>query len=381
MRERVKWILQRFWSRRTFVRTATGVAVLLVSAQILDWCFPLPAPGRSSPYAVVVLARDGTPLRAFPGQDHVWRHPVSFKEVSPLYREALIAYEDKAFRWHPGVNPFSLVRASWQWLGHHRVISGGSTLTMQVARILDPTPRTVRGKAVQILRALQLEWHYSKDEILAIYINYAPMGGVLEGVEAASRAYLGKPSNRLTHAEAALLTVLPQLPSRLRPDRYPARAQVARNKVLRRMSGRWAQAVIEDGLSEPVIAQTIRAPLIGPLLAERMKQNAGGQTRIETTLDAAAQSLIEGMLADRVRSLPPHVSMAALVMDNRTLEVVAYAGSADFTDKERFSDVDMVQAPRSPGSALKPFLYGFALDEGLIHSESLLSDVPQSFSG
>jgi penicillin-binding protein 1C len=333
----------------------------------------------------VVVARDGTPLRAFPGRDHVWRHPVSLSEVSPVYLDALIAYEDRTFRWHPGVNPFSLVRAGWQRLRHGHVVSGGSTITMQVARIIDPQPRTVRGKLIQIARALQIERHYSKNEILALYVNYAPMGGVLEGVEAASRAYLGKPSNRLTYAEAALLTVLPQLPSRLRPDRYPERALAARDKVLRRMKGHWPEDSIADALTEPVYAQSVRVPLLAPLLAERLKQMARnapfGRTRVDTTIDAAMQSTVEALLADRVHALPPHVSMAAMVIDNATLNVLAYAGSADFSDKERFSDVDMARASRSPGSALKPFLYAFALDEGLIHSESLLADVPQSFSG
>jgi penicillin-binding protein 1C len=355
--------------------------LLLLSLEILDRCFPLPQPGRDSPYAMVVLARDGTPLRAFPGDDHVWRHPVSLKEVSPLYVDALIAYEDRAFRWHPGVNPFALMRAGYQRVRYGRILSGGSTITMQVARILHPTPRTLTGKLIQIARALQLERHYSKDQILTLYLNYAPMGGVLEGVEAASRAYLGKPSSRLTHAEAALLTVLPQLPSRLRPDRYPQRAQFARDKVLHRMKGRWPEASIEDALTEPVYAQNVRVPVLAPLLAERMKQQAAGTTRVQTTIDAATQATLEGLLLDRAHALPPRVSLSAMVLDNTTLEVLAYAGSADFTDKDRFSDVDMVRAARSPGSALKPFLYAFALDAGLIHSESLLADVPQSFSG
>ncbi len=362
-------------------KLGVGLGILILAFEVLDRCFPLPAPGRDSPYAMVVLARDGTPLRAFPGDDHVWRHPVSLNDVSPLYLDALVTYEDRAFRWHPGVNPLALIRASWQWLRYGHIVSGGSTITMQVARILQPTPRTVAGKTIQIARALQIERHYSKDEILTLYINYAPMGGVLEGVEAASRAYLGKSSNRLTHAEAALLTVLPQLPSRLRPDRYPERAQAARDKVLRRMNRRWPEASIADALTEPVYAQTVRAPMLAPLLAERLKRSAPGRTRVDTTIDAAAQSTVEALLLDRARALPPRVSIAAMVMDNRTLEVMAYAGSADFSDKERFSDVDMARAARSPGSALKPFLYAFAIDEGLIHSESLLADVPQSFSG
>ncbi|KRB92917.1 penicillin-binding protein 1C [Noviherbaspirillum sp. Root189] len=375
---------------RTCRRWLVALVCLAGVFLILDRMFPLPVPGRDSPYALVVVARDGTPLRAFPDKDHVWRHPVALNEVSPLYLQALITYEDRTFWWHPGVNPFALVRAGWQWLAHGRVISGGSTITMQVARILEPTPRSVRGKLKQILRALQIECHYSKSEILTLYVNYAPMGGVLEGVEAASRAYLGKPSNRLTHAEAALLTVLPQMPSVLRPDRYPQKAQAARDKVLHRLQGRWSAEAVADALTEPVIAQIVREPLLAPLLAQRLKRSAGdrgdrnsnsNRNRIDTTIDVNAQATVEGLLGDRVRMLPPRVSLAAMVMDNATFEVLAYAGSADFSDKERFSHVDMVRAPRSPGSTLKPFLYAFALDEGMIHSESLLSDTPQSFSG
>ena len=362
-------------------KLALVMVILLLLLQALDWCFPLPSPGRDSPYAMIVVARDGTPLRAFPGDDHVWRHRVSLNEVSPLYLDALVTYEDRMFRWHPGVNPLALLRAGWQWIRHGHIVSGGSTITMQVARMISPTHRTITGKVIQIARAFQIERHYSKNEILTLYINYAPMGGVLEGVEAASRAYLGKSSNRLTHAEAALLTVLPQLPSRLRPDRYPQRAQLARDKVLRRMKSRWGVASVADALTEPVYAQTVRAPMLAPLLAERLKGDAGGRTRIDTTIEPAIQATVETLLLDRARVLPPRVSIAALVMDNTSLAVLAYAGSADFSDKDRFSDVDMARAARSPGSALKPFLYAFAMDEGLIHSESLLADVPQSFSG
>lgn len=362
-------------------RLFLGVVGVLAVLLLADWLFPLPAPGRTSPYTVTVVARDGTPLRAFPDRDHVWRHPVTLDQVSPLYLEALLGYEDRWFWWHPGVNPVALARAAWQRLRYGRVVSGGSTLTMQVARLIDPTPRTVPGKLRQIARALQLEWHYSKKEILTLYLNYAPMGGVLEGVEAASRAYLGKSARHLSHAEAALLAVLPQSPSRLRPDRFPQAARAARDKLLRRLAPRWGEAALRDALSEPVIAQTLRTPVSAPLLAERLRRQAGGKLRIDTTIDATTQSLVEALLLDRARSLPPRVSLAALVMDNTTLEVLAYAGSADFGDAERFAHLDMVRALRSPGSTLKPFLYAFALDEGLIHSESLLADVPQNFDG
>ncbi len=356
---------------------AAALALLLFADQI----FPPPLPGGAAPQAQIVLARDGTPLRAFPDRAHIWRHPVRLEEVSPRYVEALIAFEDRSFWWHPGVNPWALARAGGQWLQHGRIVSGGSTLTMQVARLLEPTPRTVGGKLRQIARALQIELRCSKREILEIYFSFAPMGGVLEGVEAASRAYLGKPARRLSESEAALLTALPQAPSLLRPDRYPERARLARDKVLARMLEHWGAATIAEARQEPVIAQAVREPLLAPLFAERMRRRHPGVARIETTLDAGLQQSVEQLLATRLAVVPPRVSLAALVVDNATLEVRAYAGSADFSDDARFAHVDMVQAVRSPGSALKPFLYGLALDEGLIHSESLLADVPQSFSG
>lgn len=364
-------------SRHARLALAALLALLLFADQI----FPPPLQARRAPQAQVVVARDGTPLRAFPDRQHIWRHPVRLEDVSPRYIEALIGFEDRAFWWHSGVNPWALLRAGVLWLQNGRIVSGGSTLTMQVARLLEPTPRTPAGKLRQIVRALQIELRCSKREILEIHLSLAPMGGVLEGVEAASRAYLGKSAQRLSESEAALLAALPQAPSLLRPDRHPERARAARDKVLQRMAGRWSASAIADARQEPVIAQPVREPLLAPLFAERLRRLQPHAARIESTLDAAMQQMVEQILATRLGILPPRVSMAALLIDNATLEVRAYAGSADFRDSERFAHVDMVQAARSPGSALKPFLYGLALDEGLIHSESLLADVPQSFAG
>lgn len=379
--------LLRLWhglglARLVHRRRRAGVILCATIAVIfaIDRMAPPPLPDASR-HAVVVLAHDDTPLRAYPDRAHVWRHPIALEQVSPRYIEALIGYEDKFFWWHPGVNPLALGRAALQWATSRRIVSGGSTLTMQVARLLEPMPRTLGGKIRQCLRALQLEARYSKREILGIYLDYAPMGGVLEGVEAASRAYLGKPASRLTHAEAALLAVLPQAPSALRPDRHPEAARAARDKVLRRMASRWGADVVADAMKEAAYAPLVKQPLLAPLLAERVRRDRPALSRIRTTIDPGIQSALELLLIDRAAQLPPRVSMAALVIDNLTLEVLGYAGSADFHDPARFNHVDMVRASRSPGSALKPFLYGFALDDGLIHSESLLADAPQSFDG
>ncbi|WP_254425175.1 penicillin-binding protein 1C [Rhodanobacter sp. B04] len=356
--------------------------MLLLAAFVLDRLFPLrlPPPDTGS---TVVLARDGTPLRAFADSDGVWRYPTSAQQVSPLYLKALLAYEDRWFPRHPGVNPYALVRGLGGLLRHGHVVSGGSTLTMQVARIIQPIPHTFRGKLLQIFRALQLEAHLSKAQILDLYLNHAPFGGPIEGVQAASWAYLGKPASQLSRAEAALLTVLPQAPSRWRPDRHPDAARRARDKVLQRMrdEGVWSEAEVREATIEPVVARSLRAPLEAALLAERLHQQQPQARRIVTTIDADLQRAAEDRVSEYLARLPARTSAAVLVVDNTTLEASVYVGTAEFADPLRLGHVDMVRAPRSPGSTLKPFLYGLALDDGLIDSQSLLVDAPQDFGG
>ena len=343
-----------------------------------DRLCPLPLPDDD--LARVVLAEDGTPLWRFADGDGVWRYPISPDEVSPYYLEALLTYEDRWFYRHPGVNPLALGRAAWQNLSGGRLVSGGSTLSMQVARLLDPHTRSYAGKLKQLWRTAQLEWHLSKDEILGLYLNRAPFGGTLQGVAAASWAYLGKPPSQLTRAEAALLAVLPQAPSRLRPDRHAERAQAARDKVLRRLArfGVWPQAAIADALQEPVLLAPRQEPCLAPLLARRLNR-PGSPPLIRTTLDAALQRRLEDLLLGWRARLPERTSAAILVVEQPSMAVRAYLGSVDIGDTKRFGHVDMISALRSPGSTLKPFLYGLALDDGLIHSESLLQDVPRRY--
>ncbi|NJC47927.1 UNVERIFIED_ORG: penicillin-binding protein 1C [Xanthomonas campestris] len=357
-----------------------SAAAMLVMLLVLDLAFPLPLP-KSRDTSTLVVARDGTPLRAFADRNGVWRYPASPQSVSPLYLQALLNYEDRWFWRHPGVNPWGLLRAGGQWIGQGHIVSGGSTLTMQVARILDPHTRTPWGKAKQLLRALQLEAHLSKREILTLYLERAPYGGTIEGVEAASWAYLGKPAKALSQAEAALLAVLPQSPSRLRPDRHPEAAQRARDKVLDRMVelGVWSRAQVDDARIEPVVTRSLKPPLHAALLAQRLHSAQPRAARIVTTLDVELQRTLEERVTTYFSQLPERTSAALLVVDNATMEARAYVGSASFGDRKRLGHVDMVQAWRSPGSTLKPFLYGMALDDGLIHSESLLVDAPQSF--
>ncbi len=356
---------------------------ILLSIWLFDKLFPISLKSSSQHYAQIIVAEDGTPLRAFADKNGIWRYPITIKQVSPLYIEALLNYEDRWFWQHFGVNPFALVRATFQYIHHKKIISGGSTLTMQVARLVIPQQRTVVGKFIQILRALQLEWYYSKTEILEYYLNNAPFGGTLEGVQAASYVYLGKPALELSYAEAALLAVLPQAPSRNRPDRHPEKARVARDKVIKRLQSYkvWSTEKIEAAFLEIVYAQRNIAPVIAPLFSRRFRKFSKFNVPLVTTLNYSMQRGLEDLLSDYIRRLPAKTSAAILVVENDSLEVKTYIGSADFKDNQRFGHVDMIKAIRSPGSTLKPFLYGLALDEGLIHSQSLLTDAPIILDG
>ncbi len=348
----------------------------LVCLVFADRIWPLPL-NEVNP-ARVVVSEDGTPLWRFADAEGIWRYPVTIEEVSPRYLEALIQYEDRWFWTHPGVNPFSVARAAWQDLRAGRVISGGSTLTMQVARLLDPHPRTFGGKARQLWRALQLEWHLSKRDILTLYLNRAPFGGTLQGIGAASWAYLGKSPAQMSYAEAALLAVLPQAPSRLRPDRWSGRAQAARDKVLDRMvsQGVWSAAQVKESREEPVWLAPRQMPQLAPLFSRMMiGQNAA--LKVTTTLDASLQRQLEELALNLKSRLPERSSLAIIVVDHTDMKVRGWVGSADISDATRFGHVDMVTAIRSPGSVLKPFVYGLAMDEGLIHPASLLQDVPR----
>ncbi len=363
-----------------WLRTIAIAGLLLaVTLWLLDRAFPLALPGVRTDFARLVLDRNGHPLRAFADSKGVWRYPVGLEDVSPYYVEALLGYEDRWFWHHPGINPLALLRAAWQNLHSGRIVSGGSTLTMQVARLLHPHRRSLLGKLTQILRALQLEWHLDKREILTLYLNRAPFGGTVEGIAAASHAYLSKSPAELTRAEAALLAVLPQAPSRLRPDRHPRRAQAARNKVLDRLAreGIWSEEAVAEARREPVAGYRLHQPMRAPLLARRLTQTWPDVRVITSTIDAALQARARSTLVHYLRRLPKQSSAAVLIVDNVSAEVRAYIGSADFFDAERYGHVDMVHARRSPGSTLKPFLYGLALDAGLIHSESLLIDAPR----
>ena len=362
----------------TVVLTTTLLIYLMWIA--LNWAFPLPQI-HSSNHSVNVLASDGQVLRQFADQNGIFRTPVHLDKVSQTYIDTLLMYEDKHFFNHSGVDVSALVRAIGQRITSGRVISGGSTLTMQVARLLYSYERSYSGKLVQIFRALQLESQYSKETILELYLTFAPMGGNIEGVEAASQRYFGKPAHELNITESALLAVLPQRPSRYRPDRYPSQAKDARNKVLRRLvqNGKLTQEEYQLLWQEPILSQRKPIKKEAPLLARELKKAHPNSRQIDTYIDSALQSNISDLIAQRFTSRNYNLSVALLVMENQTGKVIAYKGSLDIDDVSSFGHVDMTKAVRSPGSTLKPFIYAHALEAGLIHSESLLLDIPTNF--
>jgi penicillin-binding protein 1C len=354
------------------------VASLAVIAALVIALGPTPL-GQGTEYSALVVDRDGRLLRPFATKDGYWRFPAKVENVDPRYLDLLFAYEDKRFRAHHGVDPLAMLRAAGQFLTHGRIVSGGSTLTMQVARLLEPRlERTLLAKARQLVRAVELERQLSKDEILALYLSLAPYGGNIEGVRAASFAYLGKDPRRLTLGEAALLVALPQSPEARRPDRSPDVARRARDRVLDRVSaaGLLPLADAEHAKAESVADGRKPMPNLAPHAAEQAIARAPGAIFHQLTIDGVWQKSLEDLARERARALGPNVSVAILAVDNATGEVLAKVASADYFDQRRAGQVDMTQALRSPGSTLKPFIYGVGFEDGFIHPETQIEDRP-----
>ncbi len=357
-----------------------SLAVAAGAAIGLDRLFP-PATARLADASTAVVDRAGVPLRLFTTPAGLWRLPVEPDAVSPVYLRLLVDIEDRRFFTHPGVDPLALARAAWQLASRGRIVSGGSTLTMQVVRLLEPRPRTLRSKLIEMARALQLEAHWSKPRILAAYLALAPMGRNIEGVRAGSLAWFGKEPAALSDAEAATLVALPQSPNRLRPDRPGLAAVLARARVLRRgvADGLLAPDTLASALAAPLPDHRHAMPALAPHLAEELAAGAPPGAVIPTTLDAAIQAGTERVLMQALGDLPRPVTLAAVIADWRSGAVLARVGSADYRDARRSGAVDMVRALRSPGSTLKPFIYGMAFDGLRAHPGSLIHDAATRF--
>ena len=364
---------------------AVCLAVLCVSGSFSAWVVslgPLPL-AQASEVSTTIVDRNGKLLRAYAMADGRWRLPVDAKTgVDPGYLKLLLAYEDRRFRSHSGVDPVALGRAALQLVTSGHIVSGGSTITMQLARLLEPRrQRSVYAKLRQMARALEIERRLTKDEILVLYLTLAPYGGNIEGIRAASIAYFGKEPKRLSLAESALLVALPQSPETRRLDRYPDAARAARDRVLDRMveEGQVSEEDARQAKAAPVPRLRKPMPILAPHSADPAVATVKDAPMIRLTLDAGLQKVLEALARDRAIALGPNVSVGILAVDNASGEVLARVGSSDYFDDRRAGQVDMTRAVRSPGSTLKPFIYGLAFEDGFVHPESLIDDRPIRF--
>ena len=368
--------------RRLLVGSLLAASALAATALALDRLFP-PDLSRYRERSTEIVDANDRLLRSFTTSDGKWRLRTTVDDVDPTYLAMLKAYEDRRFDVHWGIDPFAVFRAAEQWIGRGRIVSGASTLSMQAARLLDPglqpaAKRSLLTKAVQSARALQLEWRYSKREILAIYLTLAPMGGNLEGVRSASFAYFGKEPRHLSVAEAALLVALPQSPERRRPDRRPELAQMGRDRVLARAL---EDRVIDPPLFDAAASQAVpHRRLAMPMQAPHLAAWLAGQSpasSIPTTIRLELQRALGQLATDERLAQPDRPAISLVAIDNRSGTVVAWLGGGDYFGKN--GQVDLVRSHRSPGSALKPFIYALAFEDRTLHPESLVEDVPVRF--
>jgi penicillin-binding protein 1C len=376
---------ERRWRRIKLAGVVSAAAGLIMVAAFAVWVVslgPLPL-AQARQVSTTIVDRNGKLLRAYAMADGRWRLPVDAKtNVDPGYLKLLLAYEDRRFRSHAGVDPFALGRAAFQLVSRGHIVSGGSTITMQLARLMEPRrERSVYAKLRQMVRAVEIERQLTKDQILDLYLALAPYGGNLEGIRAASIAYFGKEPKRLSLAEAALLVALPQSPETRRLDRYPDVAHAARDRVLDRMveDGRVSAEDAAQAKAVPVPRLRKPLPILAPHSADQAVAIVKDAPVIKLTLDSGLQKNLESLARDRAIALGPNISVAIIAVDNESGDVLARVGSPDYFDERRAGQVDMTRAVRSPGSTLKPFIYGLAFEDGFVHPESLIDDRPIRF--
>lgn len=368
------------------IGTAAGIFIAgagLFALDAADRAFPPPLK-QAVAVSPEVLDADGQLLRAFATPQGRWRLKTRVSDVDPQFIRMLIAYEDQRFYAHSGIDVWALGRAALQFVSNGRIVSGASTLSMQVARLIEPREsRSLSAKLLQVLRAVQIERRLSKDDILDLYLTHAPYGGNLEGVRAASLAYFGKEPKRMTVAEAALLVALPQLPERRRPDRNPKAAEAARKRVLDRIA---VAEVVGDGEAEraegvAIPARRLQLPALAAHVAEAALRKDPKAVQHQTTLKKQVQAGLESVARAATLKLGPKLSLAMVIADAETGEIVGEVGSADYFDASRSGWIDMTRINRSPGSTLKPFIYGLAFEQGLISQETIIEDRPADFFG
>ncbi len=367
----------RLASLLSWRRVAAGLCCFALAVMALDRLFPPPLE-RAATLSQWVTDRDGRPLRAFPTPEGRWRFPTDLDAVDPVFIEALLTVEDRRFHDHWGVDWIAMVRAAWTSARAGRVVSGGSTITMQTARLLEPRERTIGSKLIEMIRAHQIEARLSKTEILELYLTLAPYGGNLEGVRAASWSWFGHEPGRLSDDEIALLIALPQSPEMRRPDRRPEGALAGRAEIVTKLeragildarrSGEVRAAALPDQRAEfPARAWHATA-------AARRRAGPGD---IRTSVDGPLQAELERLTERRGKALVNDVQMAILVIDIPTRAVRAAVGSVSRSRPGGW--IDLTDRPRSPGSTLKPFIYAMAFDDGIAAPATRIGDLPKRF--
>lgn len=366
---------------KKYLRTVKTVFTILLLFVVLDLLFPLP---EQKQYSKEILANDGTLLSAYLTDDDKWRLKTELEEVSPELIKAIIEKEDSWFNWHLGVNPISIVRALYKNLISGEKVSGASTITMQLARMLEPKERTYLNKFVEMFRAFQIELRYSKNEILEMYLSLLPFGGNIEGVKSASYIYFNRPPDKLSLAQSVLLAVIPNDPNSLRLDRINDEIIKERNYWINKFRDEniFYLNELSDALEEPVEQNRFEIPTLAPHFSYYVKENFK-EYKIKTTLDLSIQQTAENLLLRQVKAVfyKGITNGAVLVIDNKNSSVVAYCGSADFYDDGSFGQVNGITAIRSPGSTLKPALYEYAFDNGTLTPQMKLADIPTDFNG
>ncbi|WP_051677359.1 penicillin-binding protein 1C [Bradyrhizobium sp. URHD0069] len=364
------------------VTAALGSILMSVFVAWVVSLGPLPL-AQARKVSITIVDRNGKLLRAYAMADGRWRLPVDAKtDVDPTYLKLLLNYEDRRFYSHAGVDLLALGRAAFQLITRGHIVSGGSTITMQLARLMEPRrERSVYAKLRQMVRALQIERQLNKEQILDLYLALAPFGGNLEGIRAASIAYFGKEPKRLSLAESTLLVALPQSPETRRLDRYPNVARLARDRVLDRMAedGRVPEEDAAHAKAVPVSKLRKPMPILAPHSADQAMAIVKDATVLKLTLDSGLQRNLEALARDRAAALGPNISVGIIAVDSESGDVLARIGSPDYFDDRRAGQVDMTRAVRSPGSTLKPFIYGLAFEDGFVHPESLIDDRPIRF--
>lgn len=364
--------------------------VLVLAATGFDHFFPSNL-NRLEQTSTNIFDRNSLVLREFTSSDGYWRYPISADVINPELANLVIAAEDKRFYYHPGVDPLAMGRALGQWITTGRVVSGGSTITMQLARLLEPRPRNLSGKIWQVARALQLEWHLSKAEILSAYLTLAPYGGNIEGVVAASRFYWDLEVSQLSLADKVLLAALPKNPEKYRPDRNPQLAKTARNRLLHRLI---ANDVVARDQAQYLFDAAVPSKRRAALRHAFHLTARTDKDQPNTTIDLKSQILLERLVGQKAETLEKGAAVAAILVDISNGEVIAHVGQMLAAKSDKSSQTplgwqDISVAKRSPGSTLKPLIYAAALNQGWLHPQTLVPDratifgdyAPKNFSG